>query len=101
MCQSDVSKPTTATQRRVLDAIRKFDSEQGHSPTLRELADSLGREWTTAGEHVQKLNDAGMLQLDARNGRILLHTRCWFCGQALRSQEPLSDDDRSVFDAAS
>lgn len=101
MCQLDVRKPTTSAQQRVLDAIRSFANEHDRSPTLRQLAKRLGREWTTAWEDVQKLNDAGMLQLDAHNGRILLHTRCWFCGQSLRSPEPRPNDNRSVFDNGS
>jgi repressor LexA len=67
---SEVEKPTRR-QRDVLAAIGRLQSRQGRSPTLDELAATLGIRKAAAAEHVRNLEAKGYLTRDRYKRRSI------------------------------
>jgi repressor LexA len=54
--------PLTPVQQRVLGEIRKFIAKHGYAPSLRELADQLGRGLTSTAYQVDQLALKGRIR---------------------------------------
>jgi len=61
----------TPKQLRILQIIRESREERGYSPTMQELADSLGVSKVTVFEHVGALERKGVLKREANRARSL------------------------------
>ena len=59
----------TDQQQRVVDYIQSFRAEHDMSPTVREIADHLGVQLSTAQHHVEHLIRADVLRRTAVPGR--------------------------------
>jgi len=65
------NRPPTKKQQQVLEFIRKFSEQQGHSPTLREIADHFKVNVTAVVDHVKALKKKGLLTHGSRQARSL------------------------------
>lgn len=68
----------TRSQQRILQAIKELQSEQGHSPTLQELASHLGIKAPTVHQHLKKMQETGAIHRESKKARsieILLPSR--------------------------
>ena len=61
----------TPKQLRILTLIRDFQRKNGYSPTMQELADTLGVTKVTVFEHVAGLEKKGLLQRSRHRARSL------------------------------
>ena len=65
----------TSPQRRTLRELRRFTSERGFPPTIKELADVLGISPPSAHEQVSQLVRKGYLKRESRKARGLTIVR--------------------------
>jgi len=63
--------PLTPKQIRVLTFIRNFINARGYSPTMQEIADTLGVSKVTAFDHVEELIAKGYLKRSRHKARSL------------------------------
>jgi repressor LexA len=61
----------TPKQLRIFEFIRKHRATKGYSPTMQEIADSLGVTKVTVFEHVEALIKKGALERDPNKSRSL------------------------------
>jgi SOS-response transcriptional repressor LexA len=62
----------TATQRRVYDALHKFQQENGYTPSTRELAVVMGRSQTAAQQAINKLIVLGFARRHSYRSIVLM-----------------------------
>ncbi len=60
------------TQRRVYEAIRAYVTENGYSPTLREIAAATGQAFSTVDYQVRQLAEKGWLRRHPNRPRALV-----------------------------
>jgi repressor LexA len=65
------NRPLTKKQQQVLEFIRKFSEQHGHSPTLREIADNYQVNVTAVVDHIKALKKKGFLTHGSRQARSL------------------------------
>lgn len=58
-------------QKETLDFINKYQLQNGHGPTLEEIATSFGRSIPTIHQHVEALRQKGYLKLPSSNARTI------------------------------
>lgn len=65
----------TRRQREIYDFVREFINEQGHSPTVFDIAKQFRlRATSTVSEHLQALEKAGMIKRGTKNALVQLPT---------------------------
>jgi repressor LexA len=65
--------PLTDRQREVLVVIEKYISEHGYSPTMQELADTLGVYLKCAYDHIRALERKGWItKIDKKPRTIVI-----------------------------
>jgi repressor LexA len=65
------NRPLTKKQQHVLEFIRKYTEQHGHSPTLREIADSYKVNVTAIVDHIKALKKKGYVTHGNRQARSL------------------------------
>ena len=65
------SSPLTPKQMRILMLIRDYRLKHGYSPTMQELADTLGVSKVTVFEHVAGLQNKGLIAKSKHRARSL------------------------------
>lgn len=65
------NRPLTKKQQHVLEFIRKYSEQHGHSPTLREIADSYKVNVTAIVDHIKALKKKGYVTHGNRQARSL------------------------------
>src|SRR5436190_5289081 len=65
------NRPLTRKQQHVLEFIRKYTEQHGHSPTLREIADSYKVNVTAIVDHIKALKKKGYVTHGNRQARSL------------------------------
>src|SRR6476619_3737306 len=68
---SGSSARLTPKQLRILTLIRDYQRKHGYSPTMQELADTLGVTKVTVFEHVTGLEKKGLLRRSRHRARSL------------------------------
>ena len=79
--------PLTKRQAEALAAIRRFRSENGYSPTYKDIGEMLGISKVSAFQLVGSLMDRGAVVNTKSNGaRCLMpvEENCPHCGKAIR-----------------
>jgi repressor LexA len=65
------NRPLTKKQQHVLEFIRKYSEQHGHSPTLREIADNYKVNVTAIVDHIKALKKKGYVTHGNRQARSL------------------------------
>lgn len=63
--------PITARQKVVLNVIAKFISKEGYSPTVRDVASSLGVTVKAAYDHLVALRKKGYIEWSEEKSRTM------------------------------
>lgn len=71
-----MNKPSTQrgiqTRQRMYDAIVDYTQEHLYPPSVREIAEMSGlRSTSSAYEHLKRLRDAGMIEIDSNQPRCI------------------------------
>jgi repressor LexA len=65
-------RPLKPRQQAILVAIREYQAEHGWAPTIRELAEATGYQWTSVVEyHLRRLEEYGYLVRLERSARTM------------------------------
>ncbi|MGN6385519.1 MAG: transcriptional repressor LexA [Verrucomicrobiota bacterium] len=65
------NRPATKKQQQVLEFIRKYGEQHGHSPTLREIANHFQVNVTAIVDHIKALRNKGLVTQGSRQARSL------------------------------
>lgn len=66
-----MTKPGDDTRERLLEAIRAYWKVWRHAPTLRELAEMVGRSYSTIKEQLDILKAEGLITFEAGKSRTV------------------------------
>lgn len=69
---AEVIPMLTKTQRRVLEAVRAYATEYGHSPSLRDIGDRTGLVPSAVLYQVRRLHEMGWIRKHPRRPRALV-----------------------------
>jgi repressor LexA len=71
LASEGMAKKITAKQAEIVSTIRNFAHVNGYTPSIREIANALGKARGTIMSQIQSLNRKGVLRTHAKKARAI------------------------------